>query len=232
VGSVRRLLRRLGHELRALALAAAYFGLWFLAALTILDLLLEDYDVDPPGLSRALVFAFVTAKVVVTFDRLPLAHLPGLAEVALRSTLYTLAAFWLLVLEKTVETRAAAGGLAPAFRGVFDPTRHAGDLGAGDRLRAGLRRLHRLRRDPARDRRRAAARDLPAPPGGPRRIGPMRKGAGPPAPLPISQPAGDQRLENWKLRRALRLPYFLRSTTRLSRVRKPAALSGARRPGS
>jgi hypothetical protein len=120
VGSVRRLLRRLGHELRALALAAAYFGLWFLAAMTILDLLLADYDVDPPGLSRALVFAFVTAKVVVTFDRLPLAHLPGLAEVALRSTFYTLAAFWLLVLEQTVETRDAAGGLAPAFRGVFD----------------------------------------------------------------------------------------------------------------
>ena len=42
----------------------------------------------------------------------------------------------------------------------------------------------------------------------------------------------DQRLENWKLLRALALPYFLRSTTRLSRVRKPAALSAPRRPGS
>ncbi len=31
----------------------------------------------------------------------------------------------------------------------------------------------------------------------------------------------NQRLENWKLRRAFRRPYFLRSTTRLSRVRKP-----------
>ena len=41
-----------------------------------------------------------------------------------------------------------------------------------------------------------------------------------------------QRLENWKLRRALARPYFLRSTTRLSRVRKPAALSGPRRAGS
>ena len=116
---VRGLTHRLGRELRALSVAGVYFGLWFLAALTILDLLLEDYDVDPPGLSRALVLAFVTAKVVVAFERLPLARLPGLAEVALRSTLYTLAAFWLLVLEKTVGTRAEAGGLAPAFRGVF-----------------------------------------------------------------------------------------------------------------
>src|SRR3954463_8161765 len=41
-----------------------------------------------------------------------------------------------------------------------------------------------------------------------------------------------QRLENWKLRRALALPYFLRSTTRESRVRKPAFLSVPRRSGS
>ena len=41
-----------------------------------------------------------------------------------------------------------------------------------------------------------------------------------------------QRLENWKLRRAFALPYFLRSTTRLSRVRKPPFLSTVRRAGS
>src|ERR1700742_3611280 len=42
----------------------------------------------------------------------------------------------------------------------------------------------------------------------------------------------DQRLENWKLRRAFALPYFLRSTTRESRVRKPPFLSAPRRSGS
>jgi Flp pilus assembly protein TadG len=42
----------------------------------------------------------------------------------------------------------------------------------------------------------------------------------------------DQRFENWKLRRALALPYFLRSTMRLSRVRKPPFLSAARSSGS
>jgi hypothetical protein len=34
-------------------------------------------------------------------------------------------------------------------------------------------------------------------------------------------------LENWKLRRALARPYFLRSTTRESRVRKPPCFSTA-----
>lgn len=42
----------------------------------------------------------------------------------------------------------------------------------------------------------------------------------------------DQRLENWNERRALARPYFLRSTTRESRVRKPARLSVERSSGS
>src|SRR5512141_510595 len=42
----------------------------------------------------------------------------------------------------------------------------------------------------------------------------------------------DQRLENWNDRRALARPYFLRSTTRLSRVRKPPRLSTLRSSGS
>ncbi len=41
-----------------------------------------------------------------------------------------------------------------------------------------------------------------------------------------------QRFENWKLRRAFLWPYFLRSTTRASRVRKPSFFSSGRRPGS
>jgi hypothetical protein len=40
------------------------------------------------------------------------------------------------------------------------------------------------------------------------------------------------RLLNWKLRRALARPYFLRSTTRLSRVRKPARFTVVRNAGS
>ena len=61
------------------------------------------------------------------------------------------------------------------------------------------------------------------------------KGAADAAPFQHSMPTDrpkDQRLENWNDRRAFALPYFFRSTTRLSRVRKPAAFSAPRRPGS
>ena len=42
----------------------------------------------------------------------------------------------------------------------------------------------------------------------------------------------DQRFENWNERRAFALPYFLRSTTRESRVRKPPFFSTPRSSGS
>src|SRR4029077_1784675 len=44
--------------------------------------------------------------------------------------------------------------------------------------------------------------------------------------------APSHRFENWNDRRALALPYFLRSTTRLSRVRKPPRLRTPRNSGS
>src|SRR3546814_20736727 len=44
--------------------------------------------------------------------------------------------------------------------------------------------------------------------------------------------AANQRFENWKLLRALARPYFLRSTVRLSRVRKPSFFTALRRAGS
>ena len=49
---------------------------------------------------------------------------------------------------------------------------------------------------------------------------------------PASQTVALQRFENWKLRRAFARPYFLRSTTRLSRVRKPLCFKSGRSAGS
>src|SRR5690606_36076088 len=67
-------------------------------------------------------------------------------------------------------------------------------------------------------------------------IGRMRrrrnKKADPKARFSVFETRRDQRLENWKLRRALARPYFFRSTVRLSRVRKPPFFSTARKLGS
>ena len=64
-------------------------------------------------------------------------------------------------------------------------------------------------------------------------VGTKKKG-GPTGPPSKSEDMGSagQRLENWKERRALRRPYFLRSTVRESRVRKPCFLSTVLSSGS
>src|SRR5260221_11656783 len=49
--------------------------------------------------------------------------------------------------------------------------------------------------------------------------GDEKRGVPQDAPFAYADLLPDQRFENWKLRRAFALPYFLRSTTRLSRVR-------------
>lgn len=49
---------------------------------------------------------------------------------------------------------------------------------------------------------------------------------------PLRAPTGNHRLENWKDLRAFLRPYFLRSTTRGSRVRKPACFRIERSSGS
>src|SRR5690606_7361866 len=64
------------------------------------------------------------------------------------------------------------------------------------------------------------------------RVGAPRKRATPPDRPSVRRRRKNQRFENWKLFRALARPYFLRSTTRLSRVRKPAALTIGRSAGS
>jgi hypothetical protein len=60
----------------------------------------------------------------------------------------------------------------------------------------------------------------------------IKKKGGRSRPFRLQPEQTAQRLENWKLARALRWPYFLRSTTRESRVRKPSFLSAGLRSGS
>ena len=61
------------------------------------------------------------------------------------------------------------------------------------------------------------------------RGGLTREGPGSSTRPPAQRRKKRQRLLNWKLRRALALPYFLRSTSRSSRVRKPPDLSSGRK---
>jgi len=115
-----KLLAWLRHELTTVLLATLYFAACFLVAELLKYLVLEDYGIAFSGLSVALVLSLVTAKVVVLLDRAPLGHRIGLLEVALRTAVYSATAFCIMLLEKAITTREAAGGFMPALAGILD----------------------------------------------------------------------------------------------------------------
>jgi hypothetical protein len=114
-----RFLHWLVHELTAVLIATLYFGTCFLLVMVLKKLMLEEYGIAFGDYVSVVLLALVTAKVVVVFDRVSFGRHLGLTEVALRTTIYTLAALVLLLIEHAASTRAEAGGFGAALTGAF-----------------------------------------------------------------------------------------------------------------
>jgi len=114
---------KLKEELRAVVTATLYFGCWILALMVIKWLILAEYAISFQGWSMALVGALVLAKVVLVLDHFPLGawvrRQPAWLEVLLRTAMYTIGVAVVLILEKSVEGRHAAGGFGPALQNLF-----------------------------------------------------------------------------------------------------------------
>lgn len=111
------------HELRAVALTTLFFVTWLGGLILFKNLTLESYHLKPSRLTLALIEATLLAKVVLMLERVPLgswirSH-PRVIDVVLRSVLYGLGAFTVLVLEKAFETRHEFGGFGRAVTRVF-----------------------------------------------------------------------------------------------------------------
>ncbi len=118
------LTQKLKHEIRAVGLAALYFGCWLAALLLIKQLVLAEYHIQFSGMSKALVGALVLSKVVLVFEHVPLGawvgRQPAWVDVILRTTLYALGVLVVLVLEKAFEGRQEYGGFGPSLTAVFE----------------------------------------------------------------------------------------------------------------
>ena len=115
---------RLKQELKTLTLVFLYFACWLGVLLLIKQLLLEEYHIQPTGLSVALVGALILSKVVLILEHvLPgewLQHRPAWVDVVVRTSLYSLGVFVVLVLEKGFEGRHEYGGFGKAIAALFD----------------------------------------------------------------------------------------------------------------
>jgi hypothetical protein len=115
--------QQLRNELKALTLAALYFGVWIGVLVLLKELMLDEYHIRFHGLSVALIGTLVLAKVVVVLEHFPLGSWggaqPAWVDVILRTALYAFGVAVVLLLEKGFEGRHEHGGFGPSLIMVF-----------------------------------------------------------------------------------------------------------------
>jgi len=115
--------QRLKDEIKALLLATLYFGAWVGMLMSIKTLILEEYQIAFNGWALAAVGVLVLAKVVLVLEHVSLGtwvrNRPAWSEVLLRTSLYTMGVFVVIVLEKAFEGRHEYGGFGKALSEGF-----------------------------------------------------------------------------------------------------------------
>ena len=117
------IMQKVKDEIRSVALATLYFAAWIGVLALLKTLILAEYRIEFHGLSLALVGALVLAKVVLVLEHVPLGAWirtrPALLDVILRTALYALGVFVVLLLEKALEGRHEHGGFGPSLIALF-----------------------------------------------------------------------------------------------------------------
>lgn len=120
------LLTKLKHEMRVVGLAALYFGCWIAVLILLKQLILAEYHIEFNGLSKAVVGALVLSKVVVVLEHVPLGTSvrtrPAWVDIMLRTALYALGVFLVLLFEKAFEGRHEYGSFGSSVTAVFQHT--------------------------------------------------------------------------------------------------------------
>ena len=115
--------QRFKDEIKALLLATLYFGAWLSMLVSIKTLILEEYQISFNGWALAAVGVLVLAKVVLILEHVSLgtwvSKQASWLEVLLRTVLYTMGVFVVMVLEKAFEGRHEYGGFGNALSEVF-----------------------------------------------------------------------------------------------------------------
>ncbi len=115
--------QKLKNEIIAVAMATLYFAMWIGMLMALKTLLLAEYRIEFHGWSQAIVGALVLAKVVLVLEHVPLGVWvrvqPVWVGVLVRTFLYALGVFVVLLIEKTFEGHSEHGGFGPSLMSVF-----------------------------------------------------------------------------------------------------------------
>jgi hypothetical protein len=115
--------QKIKEEMKAVGVAALYFGCWIGALLLLKTLILAEYKIAFHGWSAVVVGALVLSKVVLVLEHVSLGAWvrtrPAWVDVVLRTGMYTLGVAIVLAVEKGFEGRHEYGGFGPALHHLF-----------------------------------------------------------------------------------------------------------------
>lgn len=116
---------KIKSEIRGVFYTTLYFFTWFAGLYIIKVLLLEEYNIEFSDFSAVFVGALICAKVVMILEYVPIPftkNKPAWVEVLIRTFLYLIGVFIVLVLEKSFEARHEYGGFIEAFKNLKNVT--------------------------------------------------------------------------------------------------------------
>ena len=117
-------MKKVYEEIKQIAKTALYFFIVFGLMMVMKKLYLKDYDIQFSGLSQALIGALIMAKVIVLMKNIPLGHWvagqPKIVDVMLRTLLYVVGVFIVVILEKVFEKRHVVTGFYNQLSYVFN----------------------------------------------------------------------------------------------------------------
>lgn len=114
---------KIAEEIKRIGIVSLYFACCFGVMMVFKRLILAQYEIEFRGVTFALVGALVVAKVVVILEKVSLGqwvrNRPVAVDVILRTLLYTIGVWIVLLLEKSFESRHEHGGFGPSLMAVF-----------------------------------------------------------------------------------------------------------------
>jgi hypothetical protein len=117
-----KLVARLKHHFRSLAVDTAYFSAWIGTLILLKTLVLQEYRIGFVGWSKVLAGALVLGKVVRILGHVPFGAWvrarPAWVEVLLRTALYSAGLAAVLVLGDAFEFRHEHGGIVGALKAM------------------------------------------------------------------------------------------------------------------
>jgi hypothetical protein len=115
--------QKLIHEVKAMVSAALYFGCWITALVVLKHLILEEYQIEFNGMSKALMGTLILSKVVLVLEHVSMGAWvrarPAWVDALFRTILYAIGVVAVSLLEKAFEGRHEYDGFRLSLMAVF-----------------------------------------------------------------------------------------------------------------